>query len=115
MGTAGDDTDADVAIRCRVLTRLYAQGNSSLFAANVGISPTRWNNIERSGALSKDVARQIYRKYPEVSLDWLVRGRDDGLTKPRSDELAAAFRAVEALPKIVGREPAIHRRRRRAS
>ncbi len=96
MASAGTDDDEDVAIRCRVLTLLYAKGNSSAFAGHIGVSATRWNNIERNGALSKDVARQIVRKFPDVSLDWLWRGKDDGLPRIKSDELALAFRTVAA-------------------
>ncbi len=96
MANVGTDDDEDVAIRCRVLTRLYAGGNSTAFADLVGISANRWNNIENSGALSKDATRQIVRKLPEVSIDWLWRGKDDGLPRTRIDELAAAFRQVVA-------------------
>lgn len=96
MANVGTDNNRDVAIRCRVLTRVYADGNSTTFAERVGLSANRWNNIENSGALSKDVTRKIIRKFPEVSIDWLWRGKDDGLAKPRIDELAAAFRQVVA-------------------
>jgi len=115
MGSAGTDHDSDVALRCRVLTRLYAGDNSSTFAKSIGVSPTRWNNIERSGALSKDVARQIVRKWPEVSLDWLWRGRDDGLTPAKSNELLAVYGALAAEFKAPDRTPAIPKRKRRAS
>lgn len=92
----GTDEDDDVAVRCRVLTRVYAGGNSSAFADMIDISPTRWNNIERGGALSKDVARKIVRKFPEMSLDWLWRGLDTGLTRQMSKELSDAFRQIMA-------------------
>jgi hypothetical protein len=110
MANAGTDDDEDVALRCRVLTRLYADDNSKDFAVGIGISPTRWNGIENSGALSRDVARQITRQHPEVSLDWLYRGRDDGLTKPKSDELAAAYRALAAEFQKPAKVPAKKRR-----
>jgi len=94
MANVGTDDDHDVALRCRVLTRLYAGGNSTAFADTIGISPNRWNNIENNGALSKDVAFTIVRKFPEISLDWLWRGKDDGLPRLRADELAETFRQV---------------------
>ena len=94
MTSVGTEDDRDVAIRCRVLTRLYAGGNSTAFAETIGISPNRWNNIENNGALNKDVAFTIVRKFPEISLDWLWLGRDDGLPRLRADELAEAFRQV---------------------
>ncbi len=109
MANVGTDDDYDVAIRCRVLTLLYAGGNSSVFAELVGISANRWNNIENSGALSKDAARQIVRKFPEISLDWLWRGKDDGLSRVKSDELAKGFRQV------VAGMPAVAPKRKRAA
>lgn len=96
MADAGTDKDGDVALRCRALTLIYAGGNSRAFAGLIEISPTRWNNIETGGALSKDVARTIIRKFPEISLDWLFLGRDSGLTRVKSDELLAAYRTVRA-------------------
>lgn len=96
MPSAGTTAESDVAIRCRVLTRLYAGDVSSAFADKIGIGRTRWNNIEVSGALSKDVAFKIVKAWPEVSLDWLWRGLDDALSRPRGQELHDAFKAVAA-------------------
>lgn len=115
MANAGTDDDGDVALRCRVLTRLYACDNSRAFAETIGIGHTRWNGIENTGALSKDVARRIWRRWPEVSLDWLWRGRDDALTIPRSNELLAAYVAVAAKFKVPDKPPAIPKRKRRTS
>lgn len=98
MASAGTDEDGDVALRCRVLTAIYAGGNSRNFAESIGVSPTRWNNVESSGALSRDLARMIYRRYPEVSLDWLYRGADNGLTAAKSSELAKVFRSILPAP-----------------
>jgi hypothetical protein len=109
MASAGTDDDDDVAIRCRVLTLLYAKGNSSAFADLIGVSPTRWNNIEGNGALSRDMARKIVRRFPEVSLDWLIRGRTDALTQAKSEELAGAFK------RLVGTTPETQKRKRAAS
>lgn len=93
MPTVGTDSDADVAFRCRALTRLYAGGNSSDFAEKIGVPPTRWNNVEVSGKLSKDLARRVYKRFPEVSLDWVFRGKDDAYSRARGDEFQDAYRA----------------------
>lgn len=98
MVSAGTDEDVDVALRCRVLTAIYAGGNSRAFAESIGVSPTRWNNVESSGALSRDLARMVYRRYPEVSLDWLYRGTDQGLTAVKSNELAKAYLSLARVP-----------------
>lgn len=113
MPSAGTTAESDVAIRCRVLTRLYAGGTSSAFAVKVGIGPTRWNNIEGSGDLSKDVAFKIVKVWPEISLDWLWRGLDSGLSLQRGEELHAAFKAVAA--ELRKPEKAVPGRVRRAS
>ncbi len=96
MGMAGTADDDDVAIRCRALTKLYAGGNSRKFAEEIGAEPTRWNGIENSGALSKDVAFKIVHRWPEVSLDWLWRGRDDAYTPAKSEAFLKAFREAAA-------------------
>lgn len=106
MANAGTESDKDVAIRCRVLVRIYAKGISKRFAAEIGISSTRWNNIESSGALSRDVARKITNHFPEVSLDWLYRGKDDGLTRREGEDLAAAFQEIAGTaPPVENKKP----------
>lgn len=94
MANAGTQDVKDVALRCRALVVIYAEGNSRAFASSLGMSPTRWNNIERSGALSKDVAFTIIKLHPEVSLDWLWRGRDDGMPRAKGEEFLAAYKKV---------------------
>lgn len=96
MANAGSDNDKDVALRCRVLTRLYGKGSSQKFADEIGVGLTRWSNIENSGKLSLDMARRIIRKWPKVSLDWLWRGLDDGLSHQNSEELSQLYREVLA-------------------
>lgn len=105
MADAGTDEDEDVAIRCRALTHIYAGGNSRLFAEMVGIQYTSWNGTENSGALSRDVARRITRKWPEVSLDWVYRGSDRGLTTAKGNELAAIYQAMAAKFKTPEKPP----------
>lgn len=97
MAEAGTDTDEDTALRCRVVTLLYGKGNSTRFAEeDLGVGYKAWNHAENTGDLSRPMARVLTQKYPDISLDWLYRGRDIGLTTVRSEELAAAFRRVEA-------------------
>lgn len=100
MPNAGTDSAADVALRCRALVHLYGRDetgepNAKWFAeGKIGISDTRWGNILKSGALSRDVARQIYLALPEITLDWLYRGSDAGMPRVLSDELMRAYKAV---------------------
>lgn len=113
MAYAGTDSDHDIALRCRALTRIFKAGNSKAFAKEIKASPTRWNNIERTGLLSRDVARKIFRQYPEVSLDWLCRGKDDGMTRTQSDEFLKAFNEEVAEEMGATSKPAPAKRKRR--
>lgn len=55
-------------------------GASARMAKRLGIKQPRWHNILSGSRLSLDVALQIVQRIPGVSLDWLYRGRPEGLT-----------------------------------
>lgn len=49
-------------------------------AVALGIKLTRWNNMERGQQpMSMDVAIRIRRRFPGVTLDWLLFGDPSGL------------------------------------
>lgn len=89
------DSNEAVRFRLRCLRYLMAGDNQSAFAAMLGIDPKRWNHFERYAPLSKDVAFKIVQKWPDLSLDWLWRGREDHLTVKRQRELAEAACALK--------------------
>lgn len=50
-------------------------------AVALGIKLTRWNNIERGRQpISMDIAIRIRRRFPGVTLDWLLFGDPSGLS-----------------------------------
>lgn len=111
---SGTDSDEDVAARCRALTLMYAKGKSTAFADEIGASPTRWNNIESKGALSRDIARMIVQRYPEVSLDWLYRGLDLAYTTAKAAEFRDAYIKVVSEKKADLKKRSAKRVNRRA-
>jgi len=78
---------AEVAARMRHLWRALEYPTSAAFAAAIGASPTRWNNIESSGALSREIAFRIVQKFPGVTTDYLWFGRMDGMPLQRVRQL----------------------------
>jgi transcriptional regulator with XRE-family HTH domain len=71
------------------LLRLASGETQTQFAARLGISLPRWNNMERGSPLSKEVALMIVRS-TDITLDWLFLGKTSGLTLKRLQELEAA-------------------------
>lgn len=76
-----DDPESDDAVseRCKRLRLTLEYPQSSSFAKFLGVSPQRWNNVEIGMPLGRDLAMTLTRKIPGLSLDWLYRGRSEGL------------------------------------
>lgn len=87
MPTVPGSSSEEVAERLQRLWRALGYATSAAFAAHLEVSPTRWNNIENSGALSKDMAFRIVQKVPGITTDYLWFGRLDGLPVQRLREL----------------------------
>jgi len=77
--------------RARVLREAMGYDSAIAFAAFLGVSPQRWNNVEVGYPLSRDMAFLLVSKVPGLSLDWLYFGRADGLPL----ELARRLGALE--------------------
>jgi hypothetical protein len=56
------------------------RGGQQAFANFLGVERGRWNNVECGAPLGKEMAVRIVRKFPGVTLDWLILGRPEGLT-----------------------------------
>jgi hypothetical protein len=82
------------AWRLKCLRMAVSGDNQTAFAAQLGIEANRWNNMERGSPLSKEVAFLIVRRFPDISFDWLFRGKDDHLTVKRQRELAEAGKTL---------------------
>lgn len=94
--------NSPTAVRLRLLrTAIFAE-NTTAFAARVGISTQRLNNMENGFPLSLDVAKKIRATVPGVTTDWLffaderalpvemlTRLRTAASQLPLSDQIAA--------------------------
>jgi plasmid maintenance system antidote protein VapI len=74
----------------RHLWRALEFPTSAAFAAAIGATATRWNNIENSGSLSREIAFRIVQKFPGVTTDYLWFGRMDGMPLQRVRQFEAA-------------------------
>jgi hypothetical protein len=83
----------DVARRLRVLREYIAPGLSMRqFCANYNFGYTNWHNYEKGFSVPNEVGLRIVEMVPGLSLDWLYRGRADGM----AHDLVMAFRRTEA-------------------
>lgn len=67
---------AERLLRLRLAMGYESQG---AFAALLGMSPPRWNNVEKGLPLSRDIAFRLVQTIPGLTLDWLYFGKPDGL------------------------------------
>jgi transcriptional regulator with XRE-family HTH domain len=80
------ETIADRMIRLR-----ESLGKNGVeMARDLGISPQRWNNVERGLPLGRELAFMLVEMVPGLTLDWLYLGRREGLTLRLDKELEAA-------------------------
>lgn len=88
---ADEDPESNEAVgeRLRQLRHSYGFAKSSGFAAFLGVSPTRWSNFERGLPLSRDMASRLVQRIPGLTLDWLYRGRPEGLPLELARRLGA--------------------------
>jgi hypothetical protein len=63
------------------------RGASARMAECLGITLHRWYNVLRGSPLSIALAQQIVVRFPGVSLDWLYRGRPEGLSCEIAEKL----------------------------
>jgi hypothetical protein len=73
------DSPEDVGKRITELWTALGYETSAAFAAALGVSPQRVNNVEVGMSLSRDLAIKIVKFAPGLTLDWLYFGKPDGL------------------------------------
>jgi hypothetical protein len=76
-----DKMNKTVGKRLRHMRRALGYRHANMFAAYLGVPPTRWNNLENGFPLSKEISFLLLRKVSGLSLDWLYFGRTDGLSE----------------------------------
>ena len=65
--------------RLKLLREVLGYQQSTMFAAFLGVSPQRWNNVENGKPLGHEMAIRLVRAVPGLTLDWLYFGKPDGL------------------------------------
>lgn len=78
--------ESEVAQRLRTLRALKGLSGPK-FAEWLEIEYPRWNNFERGFPLPAPIALLLCRRFPGLTLDWLYRGRLEGLTLDLADRL----------------------------
>lgn len=71
--------DSEVSERVRRLRLAMGYESQGSFAALLGLSAPRWNNVENGLPMSRDIAFRLVQKCPGLTLDWLYFGKPDGL------------------------------------
>jgi hypothetical protein len=61
------------------LRKVLGYPTSNSFAVFLGVSPTRWNNVENGTPLSRDLVFRLVRAIPGLTSDWLYFGNSDGM------------------------------------
>ena len=86
------ETNEAVARRCRAVAMCVKPGlNQRQFAAWLGVSPARWNNVvAQDMSLGRDLAMMLVRKVSTLGLDYLYLGRHTGLNFQLSQCLSEA-------------------------
>lgn len=78
--------ESEVARRLKTLRALKGLSGPK-FAEWLDIEYPRWNNFERGYPLPTSIALELCRRVPGLTLDWIYRGRPEGLTLDLADRL----------------------------
>ena len=68
-----------VGQRLRRLREAQGYDSQGAFAALLGVSAPRWNQVENGMPMSRDIAFRLVKAVPGLTLDWLYFGKPDGL------------------------------------
>ena len=79
MAEADRDLEGSIAERVKRLRVAMGYESQGAFAALLGLSAPRWNNIEQGLPMSRDIAFRLVRNVPGLTLDWLYFGKPGGL------------------------------------
>ena len=67
-------------------------GATSRMARRLEIGFTRWHNAKSGGGLSQNLTLILLEQIPGLSVDWLLRGRPEGLSYEMARVLGAPDR-----------------------
>lgn len=88
----------EIAARLKVTRLALGSATQTKIAKMIGITEQRWNNYESGrDRLTLNVALDICRKFPQVTLDWLYRGDKSTLRVNFSTDVDESERMVNRL------------------
>ncbi|MDA9539235.1 MULTISPECIES: helix-turn-helix domain-containing protein [Bradyrhizobium] len=90
----GFDTEAYLR-RLRLLRHIVSGENQKEFARRLGISATRWNNLEQGYPMSRDMALLLMQRLPGMSVEWLWLGKTGNLSHHYATQVMR-FESIEA-------------------
>lgn len=79
MAKESGGRNAPIAIRARKLRAVLGFQTAVSFSQWLSVTNQRWGNVENGAPLGIDLALIVVKK-TGVTLDWLYRGRPEGLT-----------------------------------
>ena len=82
-----DKNNKVIGRRLRPLRKSLGYEYANTFARHLGIQDNRWTNLENGYPLSREMAFLLVRKVSGLSLDWLWRGKTDGLSRSLGQRL----------------------------
>lgn len=71
--------ESPVSQRVRRIRELMGYQNATAFCARYNLDYKRWKNYENGYAMPTDAAVQLCQIVPGLTLDWLFRGRLEGM------------------------------------
>lgn len=81
--------------------------NETTFAKSIGITPQTFNKQLSVGSVSSQVLIGIAQEYPQVSMEWLMRGTGSAFTqenKSESETLSALTQTIVTLQQIINQQ-----------
>ena len=88
--------ESNRARRLREAMGFNERGAQLAFANFLGVERGRWSNVECGAPLGKEMAVRIVRKFPGVTLDWLILGSPEGLTVEMARMLLGSSKGNDA-------------------
>lgn len=64
----------------KTLSKAFGYKNAKEFTEVLGITKSRWSNVENGYPVSKDLADKLIRKFPGLTRDYIQEGEKRGLS-----------------------------------
>lgn len=79
-----------IRLRKMICAERGLEDSQQAFADWLGVSLSRWNNVERGYPVSRSLGDMLVEKIPGMSKDWIDHARTDALSVGLARRLAGA-------------------------